>query len=159
MKLWRVSLFLVGVAAVLTQPSFTSRYYEWMLAHGAYRADAAARIAILTVGNLFAWLFWGPPFCVALFFVFRGLPAPLRLAAWDSSRKTKSWLVTIGCVAAVTVLLRQTWNAIAWKNYFEAGYCCWWIAVWSLVRAALLSRKTGDAGDSSAPPKADPIGV
>lgn len=140
MKLWRISLFAFCGAAVLTQPHFTSSYYEWMLEHGAYRWDADS-IAIPIAGNAFAWLLWGPASLVALFFVFRGRSSPFRLIAWDARKKRKSWLVSGLCVAASVELLREAWEAVDWGNYVEIFYSFWWIAVWLLVRAALLTAK------------------
>ena len=140
MKLWRVSLFLFCLAAVLTQPKFTSHYYSWMLEQGAYRWDADS-IAIPIMSNFMAWIIWGPVSGIGLFFVFRKLKAPFRVFVWDEEKKLRTWLISIGCLVPIVMLVDEAMWAMPWKNYVEIGYSMWWIAVWLLIRASLLTKR------------------
>jgi len=82
------------------------------------------------------------------FFVFRKLKAPFRIIVGDEEKKLKTWLVSIGCLVSIGLLAYQAMRAIPWKNYVEIGYSIWWIAVWLLIRAALLTKR-----ESSRPPE------
>lgn len=140
MKLWRVLLFLFCLGAILTQPWFTSHYYSWMLEQNAYPPDADS-IAIPIMANLMAWIVWGPALGTGLFFVFRKLKPPFRIFVWDEEKKLKSWLISIGCLIPIALLVYEAMRSVPWKNHVEIGYSIWWISVWLLIRAALLTEK------------------
>lgn len=143
MKLWRFSLFLFASAAVLLQPTFTEHYYGWMLAHDAYPPHADS-IGIPISANMSFWIVWAPVAATGFFFAFRKLQAPFRVFVWDESRKLKCWIVTLFCLTLVVLLVLEILDAIAWGNYIEIGYSLWWIIIWVLVRAALLTKKEPD---------------
>lgn len=119
-----------------------------MLAHGAYRPEADS-VAIPILNSMVAWLFWGPILSVWFFVVFRRLRPPFRMLAWDRKRSWKSWLVSVGCSFPVLLLMYEVFDAVAWKNYVEILYTGWWVVVWLLVRAALLTEKEASRKRSS----------
>jgi hypothetical protein len=159
MMLWRVAFFLFCFGAVITQPVFTARYYQWMLEHGAYRWDADS-IAIPIGGNFVAWFAWAPVFTTLFLFAFWKLEKVPRLLAWDSAKRVKSIVASVVCFGCVYLVGQGIADAAAWRNWEEIAYCVWWIIVWLLVRAALLiPKKPNQTPEPTSPSVTDRAGA
>ncbi len=156
-KLWRVAMFLFCLAAVIVQPAFTAQYFEWNLDHGAYPPHADS-IAIPLAGNIILWIFWAPILSIVFWIAFWRLASVPRLLAWNSNKKWKSSLISLLCLGCVALMAEAAWEDIAWRNWIGLAYTLWWIGIWLLVRAALLTPKV-QLWTEEIPPPAIPIPV